>query len=74
MYFNGRALKGNGHGACSDIETHEVYWISGIKKMGKTDIGLEGEEQSLVLYSAWFRLAELERPPQRQPGARKQQL
>jgi len=35
VYFNGRALKGNGHGLCSDIETHEVYWISGIKKNGQ---------------------------------------
>jgi hypothetical protein len=35
VYFNGHALKGNGHGACSDIETHAVYWISGIKKNGQ---------------------------------------
>jgi hypothetical protein len=35
IYFNGRALKGNGHGLCSDIETHEVYWVSGIKKNGQ---------------------------------------
>ena len=35
IYFNGRALKGNGHGLCSDIETREVYWISGIKKNGQ---------------------------------------
>lgn len=35
IYFNGRAFKGNGHGLCSDIETHEVYWISGIKKNGQ---------------------------------------
>ena len=34
VYFNGRAFKGNGHGLCSDLETHEVYWISGIKKNG----------------------------------------
>jgi hypothetical protein len=35
MYFNGHALKGNGHGACSDLETHEIYWVSGIKKSGR---------------------------------------
>jgi hypothetical protein len=35
VYFNGRALKGNGHGVCSDIETREIYWISGIKKNGQ---------------------------------------
>jgi len=35
VYFNGRALKGNGHGLCSDMETREVYWISGIKKNGQ---------------------------------------
>jgi hypothetical protein len=35
VYFNGHALKGNGHGACSDIETHDIYWISGIKKNGQ---------------------------------------
>jgi len=34
VYFNGHALKGNGHGLCSDIETREVYWISGIKRNG----------------------------------------
>jgi len=32
MYFNGQAFKGNGHGACSDIETKKIYWISGVKK------------------------------------------
>ena len=35
IYFNGRALKGNGHSVCSDIETHDIYWISGIKKNGQ---------------------------------------
>lgn len=34
VYFNGKALKGNAHGLCSDIETREVYWISGLKKRG----------------------------------------
>lgn len=35
VYFNGHALKGNGHGACSDLESREIYWISGIKKNGQ---------------------------------------
>ncbi len=35
VYFNGHALKGNGHGVCSDIQTRDIYWISGIKKNGK---------------------------------------
>ena len=35
IYFNGRAFKGNGHGLCSDIETKEVYWITGVKKDGQ---------------------------------------
>jgi hypothetical protein len=34
VYFNGRALKGNGHGACIDLVSNELYWISGIKKNG----------------------------------------
>ena len=35
VYFNGHALKGNGHGVCSDMETRDIYWISGIKKNGQ---------------------------------------
>ena len=35
IYFNGKALNGNGHGACSDKETREIYWVSGIKKNGQ---------------------------------------
>ena len=35
VYFNGHALKGNGHGVCLDIETNDIYWISGIKKNGQ---------------------------------------
>lgn len=35
VYFNGHALKGKGHGACSDTGTHDIYWISGIKKNGQ---------------------------------------
>ncbi len=34
VYFNGHAFKGNGHGYARDIETRELYWISGIKKDG----------------------------------------
>jgi hypothetical protein len=34
VYFNGHALKGNGHGGCNDLESGEIYWISGIKKNG----------------------------------------
>ncbi|WP_207420208.1 hypothetical protein [Desertivirga brevis] len=35
IYFNGLALLGKGHGACTDLETGDIYWISGIKKNGK---------------------------------------
>jgi hypothetical protein len=35
IYFNGHAFKGNGHGLCSDLETHEIYWVSGVKKNGQ---------------------------------------
>jgi hypothetical protein len=35
MYFNGKAFKGNAHGLCYDIETHDTYWISGIKRNGQ---------------------------------------
>jgi len=35
VYFNGKALNGNGHGACSDKQTGEIYWVSGIKKNGQ---------------------------------------
>lgn len=34
IYFNDKAFGGNGHGGCSDIETGEIYWITGIKKDG----------------------------------------
>lgn len=33
-YFNDKAYSGNGHGVCSDVETDETYWITGIKKDG----------------------------------------
>jgi hypothetical protein len=32
IYFNGHALKGSGHGISRDLETGEIYWISGVKK------------------------------------------
>ena len=35
IYFNGKSLKGNGHGLCSDLQTKEIYWVSGIKKNGE---------------------------------------
>lgn len=35
IYFNDRCLMGNGHGNCQDIETDEVFWVSGIKKNGE---------------------------------------
>jgi hypothetical protein len=35
IYFNGHAFKGNGHGGCSDSETGEIYWITGVKKNGE---------------------------------------
>jgi hypothetical protein len=34
VYFNDKAFGGNGHGGCSDIETGEIYWITGIKRNG----------------------------------------
>ncbi len=35
VYFNGHSFLGNGHGLSIDIETREVYWITGIKKNGE---------------------------------------
>jgi|SRR6185437_1044660 len=35
IYFNGQAFKGNGHGLCFDIETKDVYWVTGVKKNGE---------------------------------------
>ena len=35
IYFNGKALNGNGHGLCSDLQTKEIYLVSGIKKNGE---------------------------------------
>jgi hypothetical protein len=35
IYFNGHAFKGIGHGVSSDLETGEIYWISGVKKNGQ---------------------------------------
>jgi hypothetical protein len=34
VYFDDKAFNGNGHGSCHDIETGDVYWITGIKSNG----------------------------------------
>jgi hypothetical protein len=34
MYFNGRALRKISRGRYADVETKEVYWVSGVKKNG----------------------------------------
>lgn len=34
VYFDNKAFNGNGHGGCQDIETGDIYWITGIKKNG----------------------------------------
>ena len=34
LYFDDKAFNGNGHGGCHDIETGEIYWITGVKKNG----------------------------------------
>ncbi|GAO45320.1 hypothetical protein [Flavihumibacter petaseus] len=34
VYFNDHAFYGNGHGGSHDMETGEIYWITGIKKNG----------------------------------------
>lgn len=37
VYFNGRSLKRAGGGAAGnyyDLETREIYWVSGVKKRG----------------------------------------
>ena len=39
MYFNNQAFKGNGHGSCRDIETGDLYWISGVKKNEQNRLG-----------------------------------
>jgi hypothetical protein len=36
IYFNDHAFSGNGHGGSHDIETGEIYWITGIKKNGNS--------------------------------------
>ena len=35
VYFNNKAFRGNGHGGCCDLETGEIYWITGVKKNGQ---------------------------------------
>ena len=47
MYFNGHAFKGNGHGYCHDIESGEIYWISGVKKNGQ-DRHWAGSEKIMI--------------------------
>jgi len=58
IYFNGHAFKGNGHGVCRDIETGEIYWISGVKRNeqdrhwtenGKIQIDKEAVDEYLKL-------------------------
>ena len=34
LYFNGRALKQHGRGNFVDLETHESFWVSGVKRDG----------------------------------------
>ena len=34
LYFNGKAFKRAGSGDYIDLETRELYWISGVKKRG----------------------------------------
>src|SRR5678815_3774928 len=34
MYLNGRALRKVSRGRYSDVETNEIYWVSGVKKNG----------------------------------------
>ncbi|GEM_PF-4018559 len=38
LYLNGKAFHGNGHGNCYDVETGELYWITGIKRKATTAI------------------------------------
>jgi hypothetical protein len=35
MYFNDHCFLGNGHGLCTDCESGQSYWISGIKRNGQ---------------------------------------
>ena len=35
IYFNGRALKRVERGRYRDVETGEVFWVSGVKKNGE---------------------------------------
>ena|ERR1051326_3712991 len=39
IYFNGKAFRKSGRGSHYDIETGEVYWISGVKKSGRDGWG-----------------------------------
>lgn len=35
IYYDDKAFIGNGHGGCTDIETGELYWVTGVKKNGQ---------------------------------------
>jgi hypothetical protein len=51
VYFNDKGFK-KISGICGnymDIETGDEYWISGVKKMEKTDTGLELEKYKLIV-------------------------
>jgi hypothetical protein len=34
VYFNNMAIQTNGHGAGSNLENGDIYWVSGVKKEG----------------------------------------
>lgn len=36
-YFNDQAFSGSGHGGCHDLETGDIYWITGIKIQNNKD-------------------------------------
>lgn len=62
IYFNGHAFKGNGHGGCTDLETNEVYWISGIKRNGQ-DRHWAGTGKIMIdrtVVDAYLKLVELD--------------
>jgi len=34
LYFNNMSIKSNGHGSGINLETGEIYWITGVKRNG----------------------------------------
>jgi hypothetical protein len=56
VYFNGRALQSSGRGYYGDVESREVYWISGVKKRGTNrhwaGSGIMIEETAVAEYLA----------------------